>query len=92
MNIVAREYVYALISTSYWTWTDRIYIYIIMKQHINLFVGFLMSVGFTASPATAADAEHSLSDFKLGDHVSGEERKLSKLKGKVVVLEYWGTR
>jgi hypothetical protein len=51
-----------------------------------------MSVGFTASPATAADAEHSLSDFKLGDHVSGEERKLSKLKGKVVVLEYWGTR
>ncbi|MDE0570188.1 MAG: hypothetical protein OSB44_05860 [Verrucomicrobiales bacterium] len=69
-----------------------------MKQHINLFVGFVMSVGFTASPAKAADtdadvnAEHSLSDFKLGDHVSGEERKLSKLKGKVVVLEYWGTR
>ncbi len=27
MNIVAREYVYALISTSYWTWTDRIYIF-----------------------------------------------------------------
>ncbi|HIG83301.1 MAG TPA: hypothetical protein EYG40_13420 [Verrucomicrobia bacterium] len=69
-----------------------------MKHHINLFVGFVMSVGFTASPAKAADAdadanaEHNLSDFKLGDHVSGEERKLSKLKGKVVVLEYWGTR
>ncbi len=51
-----------------------------MKHHINLFVGFVMSVGFTASPAKAADAdananaEHNLSDFKLGDHVSGEER------------------
>ncbi|NCG27336.1 MAG: hypothetical protein GWP42_07325 [Verrucomicrobiales bacterium] len=63
-----------------------------MKQYINLFAGFIMSVGLTASPAKAADSEHSLSDFKLGDHVSGEERKLSKLKGKVVVLEYWGTR
>ena len=63
-----------------------------MKQYINIFAGFVMSVGLTALPAKAADAEHSLSDFKLGDHVSGEERKLSKLKGKVVVLEYWGTR
>ena len=63
-----------------------------MKQYINLFACFVMSVGLTALPAKAADAEHSLSDFKLGDHVSGEERKLSKLKGNVVVLEYWGTR
>jgi len=67
-----------------------------MKQYINLFITFIMGVGLTASSSQAADAEpaeeHSLSDFKLGDHVSGEKRKLSKLQGKVVVLEYWGTR
>ena len=38
------------------------------------------------------DAKHTLSDFKLGDHISGEKRKLSKLDGKVVVIEWWGTR
>ncbi len=63
-----------------------------MKQYINLFITFIMGVGLTASSSQAADAEHSLSDFKLGDHVAGEKRKLSKLQGKVVVLEYWGTR
>jgi len=64
----------------------------IMKKYINLFVGFVMGVGLAGTSVQAADAEHSLSEFKLGDHVSGEKRKLSKLKGKVVVLEYWGTR
>ena len=68
-----------------------------MKQYINLFITFIMGVGLTASSSQAEDAdelteEHSLSDFKLGDHVAGEKRKLSKLQGKVVVLEYWGTR
>ncbi|MFL2478322.1 MAG: hypothetical protein ACJ0K4_02090 [Verrucomicrobiales bacterium] len=63
-----------------------------MKQYINLFVGFVISFGLTATSTQAADAGHSLSDFKLGEHVSGEQRKLSKLKGKVVVLDYWGTR
>ena len=38
------------------------------------------------------DAKYTLSDFKLGDHISGEKRKLSKLDGKVVVIEWWGTR
>ena len=48
-------------------------------------------LGLFAS-SNAQDAKHSLSDFKLGDHVSGEKRKLSKLDGKVVVIEWWGTR
>ena len=53
-----------------------------------------MGFGLPALPAADEDTvpEHKLSDFKLGDHVSGEKRKLSKLDGKVVVVEYWGTR
>ena len=42
--------------------------------------------------STGQEAKHTLSDFKLGDHISGEKRKLSKLDGKVVVIEWWGTR
>jgi hypothetical protein len=36
--------------------------------------------------------DHKLSEFKLGEHVSGDEVDLSTLEGKVVVFEYWGTR
>ncbi len=50
----------------------------------------------TAYAAAARDDEkavpdHTLSEFKLGDHVSGEV-DLSDQEGKVVVIEYWGTR
>ena len=40
----------------------------------------------------AALPDHNLSEFKLGAHVSGDEVDLSKLEGKVVVFEYWGTQ
>lgn len=63
-----------------------------MKKYITLFVGFVMGLGLATTSAQEAGAKHSLSEFELGEHVSGEKRKLSKLKGKVVVLEYWGTR
>ena len=54
------------------------------------------SLLFAAGTASGQDEEsvpdHSLSDFELGDHVSGNKVKLSDLKGKVTVIEYWGTR
>jgi hypothetical protein len=34
----------------------------------------------------------SLSKFSLGAHISGDEVDLSKMSGKVVAIEYWGTR
>ena len=42
--------------------------------------------------SNAQETKYTLSDFELGEHVSGEKLKLSKLDGKVVVIEYWGTR
>lgn len=42
--------------------------------------------------SNAQETKYTLSDFELGEHVSGEKLKLSKLAGKVVVIEYWGTR
>jgi len=47
---------------------------------------------FTASSAFAQDAEHTLSEFKLGEHISGAKVDLSAQEGKVVAIEYWGTR
>ena len=45
-----------------------------------------------AATASAQEAEHTLADFKLGDHVSGDKVDLSSQEGRVVVIEYWGTR
>ena len=45
-----------------------------------------------ASTALAQDAEHTLADFKLGEHVSGDKVDLSAQEGRVVAIEYWGTR
>jgi hypothetical protein len=36
--------------------------------------------------------DHSLSEFTLGELVSGNEVDFSTLQGKVVTIEYWGTR
>ena len=42
----------------------------------------------------AADAlpDQSLSDYKIGETILGDEVKEEDLAGKVVVIEYWGTR
>ncbi|MCH1503039.1 MAG: hypothetical protein L7V86_05605 [Verrucomicrobiales bacterium] len=45
------------------------------------------------SVALANDDElpdHNLSEWKIGEIISGEDVKLSDLNGKVVVIENWG--
>ena len=63
-----------------------------MKRYAKVGVEFLAILGFFAAHHTAKSAEHTLSEFSLGEHLSGPEVKLDKLEGKVVVIEYWGTR
>ena len=68
-----------------------------MKTKILLSLGaagclFAGALSVTARDKDSDVPEHKLSEFKLGDHISGEEVKLSKMKGKVVAIEYWGTR
>jgi len=63
-----------------------------MKKSIAMFVGIVCGTGLIALSSNAQEAEHTLSEFKLGEHVSGEKVKLADLGGKVVVIEYWGTR
>lgn len=68
-----------------------------MKKEILLGLGVASCFLATALTAAARDDEkavpdHNLSEFKLGDHISGPEVDLSSQEGKVVVIEYWGTR
>ena len=52
----------------------------------------MAALGIFAAFNAARGAEHTLSEFNLGENVSGPKVKLDKLDGKVVVIEYWGTR
>jgi hypothetical protein len=67
-----------------------------MKKTILAGLGAATCLLLTTLSAAAKDdaavPDHKLSEFTLGDHVSGPEVDLSKQKGKVVVIEYWGTR
>ena len=63
-----------------------------MKTTLNTLAGAICGMGLLASSAFAQDAEHKLSEFQLGETIAGEEVKLDELEGKVVVIEYWGTR
>ena len=63
-----------------------------MKSKILLGMGIAGCLMMTSWAADEGVAEHDLSEFKLGEHVSGNEVDLSKQDGKVVVIEYWGTR
>lgn len=50
------------------------------------------AVALFAHPASAADAKaHTLSEWKLGKVLFGEKVSKDDTKGKVVVIEYWGT-
>ncbi|NNE92961.1 MAG: hypothetical protein HKN23_15055 [Verrucomicrobiales bacterium] len=62
-----------------------------MKRHILFGIGATFSLAFAAI-AQDAVPDHTLDEFKLGEHVSGDKVDLSKAKGKVVTIEYWGTR
>jgi hypothetical protein len=63
-----------------------------MKISSKVGSGILTAFGIFAAFNTAQSAEHTLSEFQLGENISGTEVKLDKLEGKVVVIEYWGTR
>ena len=66
-----------------------------MKKTILAGLGAATCFLLTTQSAAAKDAavpDHKLSEFTLGSHVSGPEVDLSKQDGKVVVIEYWGTR
>ena len=63
-----------------------------MKKSLNVAAGVIMGFGLFAVPDLSRGAEHTLSEFQLGENISGTEVKLDKLEGKVVVIEYWGTR
>ena len=55
----------------------------------------LIVLGLAMTQATAQDGElpdHKLSEWKLGDHLFGEEVKMDTLKGRVVVIEEWGVQ
>ena len=64
-----------------------------MKRKLLISLSTVACLALSAALAAAQDASDvKLSDFKLGEHISGEETDLSKLDGKVVAIEYWGTR
>ena len=61
-----------------------------MKFIRSLFI--VTAVGALAFVSQAEDLpDHNLSEFRVGNTISGEKVDLSKLKGKVVAIEYWGT-
>jgi len=57
---------------------------------LTLCTGLLVSAVSQAKDTELPD--HKLSDFKLGSLVTGDSSDLENLDGKVVVIEYWGTR
>ncbi|MFT5906807.1 MAG: hypothetical protein ACI9E1_002419 [Cryomorphaceae bacterium] len=60
-----------------------------MKLITTLAVTMLAALSFNLK---AADTDKKLSDFKFAETVVGEKPTKSYLKGKVVILEYWGVR
>jgi hypothetical protein len=66
-----------------------------MKTFTKTLAGVICGMGLLTLPTMAQkekESEYSLSDFKLGTQVSGDTVKLDELEGKVVVIDYWGTR
>lgn len=67
-----------------------------MKRNFLLpIIGAGIVSALLAPLAGAADEElpdHKLKEWSLGEHLSGPEVKMDDLDGKVVVIEYWGTR
>ena len=65
-----------------------------MKKKIvfGLSAAFCLAFGGITAVGQDSVPDHNLSEFKLGSHISGAEVDLSKLEGKVVTIEYWGTR
>jgi hypothetical protein len=58
---------------------------------------FIALLLLAASPGVSAQdsptkpvSDKKLSDFKIGEIISGDEADEESLKGKVVALEFWG--
>ena len=51
----------------------------------------IIALGLSCSFAQADDLpDHDLNEWSVGETLFGEEAKLKKLRGQVVVIEYWG--
>ena len=54
-----------------------------------------LAIGWAMSYASAQEAELpdlKLSEFKLGEHIFGDEVTMDNLKSRVVVIEEWGVQ
>ena len=62
-----------------------------MTKRLNTFSAAVMLIAacLLLTPGKAL-AEHDLSNFNAGDHVTGPKLSGKDIQGKVVVLEYWG--
>lgn len=60
-----------------------------MKKLIVFLAALVSLLGLVEVEAVP---NHTLSEFKISKHLAGPEVDLNKVKGKVVVLDYWGTR
>lgn len=66
-----------------------------MKSYLSTFVGVaasivLVNVSWAQKNDPTEVPEHSLSEWKLGETISGDAVDLDDLAGKVVAIEYWG--
>jgi len=51
----------------------------------------IFAIGLSCISVQAEDLpDHDLSEWSVGETLFGEETKIKKLKGQVVVIEYWG--
>jgi hypothetical protein len=50
----------------------------------------LSLAGFAAESDSKAVSDKKLSDFKIGEIISGDKVDMKSLEGKVVALEFWG--
>lgn len=55
------------------------------------YLGSLTVCTALAAGSLSAQKETTTADLKVGNVVHGDEITKSDLKGKVVVIEYWGT-
>ena len=76
-------------------WTGGIRRFTVWAMKRIILIGMSAACGLALSAISALGQgvpDHTLSDFKLGELISGDEVDLSSLEGKVVVFEYWGTQ
>lgn len=52
----------------------------------------LLCMAVSSQAADETPSSHKLSDFSIGEIVSGDSVNLDSLQGKVVALEMWGYR